>query len=304
MAATRLNKDNVKALKHVFNTAGFEEEDANYLIQEKKLNNFKYMMMLRDGNLIDRILDDYATFPIVKVEMFKKVCEYLVEYFDTHKGFDGIERTMTDDQWFEFLHRKIQMSPKKPVMSPFNYDENTDFKEIEDNGTPKASIKIGDYPKFNGKIGDWPNFETEFTATAEIQGMGKVLKENEEHDKKFSTDVKYKKTCATLYSILKRSCARGDGLPKITVYENEQDGYKAWRALYNHYYGKGNVKAYANQCLTEITKLKLEYNSPGGMEHYISKHQRLNQKLDKAKRPLTDEQKTTFFLSGIKDRAY
>ena len=40
------------------------------------------------------------------------------------------------------------------------------------------------------------------------------------------------------------------------------------------------------------------------MEHYISEHQRLNQKLDKAKRPLTDEQKTTFFLSGIKDRAY
>ena len=51
-------------------------------------------------------------------------------------------------------------------------------------------------------------------------------------------------------------------------------------------------------------ELKLEYNSFGGMDKYISTFEDLCEKMEKAEEPLSKRQKHTFFLSGIKDRDY
>lgn len=90
---------------------------------------------------------------------------------------------------------------------------------------------------------------------AEIQGLSKVLKESTMYDSQFSSNDKYKDKCHILFTILKRCCTHGDMLPKITKYNDEHDGYRAWRALYEHYYAKGNIKAYNTNCLTELTRV-------------------------------------------------
>ena len=50
--------------------------------------------------------------------------------------------------------------------------------------------------------------------------------------------------------------------------------------------------------------LRLEYNTPGGMEKYISEFERLLDMLNNAEQPLDEDKKHTIFLEGIVDRDY
>ena len=56
--------------------------------------------------------------------------------------------------------------------------------------------------------------------------------------------------------------------------------------------------------MTDLLKLTLEYNSPGGFDGYHNKFKTCCDKLLEANQPLTDKQKQTFFLNGIKDTSY
>ena len=93
-------------------------------------------------------------------------------------------------------------------------------------------------------------------------------------------------------------------LPKINAFKSTKDGHSAWMKLNKHYYAKSNKQAFANMCLQKLMDLKLDSNSIGGPEQYISNYEDLLLKLEEAGDPLTEGQKKTFFLAGIKDRNY
>jgi hypothetical protein len=67
---------------------------------------------------------------------------------------------------------------------------------------------------------------------------------------------------------------------------------------------EGNKDLYAKNDLTELMKLELHYNSHGGFDTYESEFTRLTDFLEEAGEPVSDSQKKTFFLQGIKDNAY
>ena len=82
------------------------------------------------------------------------------------------------------------------------------------------------------------------------------------------------------------------------------DGYLAWQDLVNFYFAKGNVDAYATTNIAEIAKLQLDFNTAGGMEHYIAKFEEYVTNLEEVGQPMSDLLKRTFFLNGIKDSYY
>jgi hypothetical protein len=102
---------------------------------------------------------------------------------------------------------------------------------------------------------------------------------------------------------LKNSCASGLALPKVNTYKSSKDGYSAFQALYKHFYAQGDKQQYANSCLEKIVSLSLLPNSVGGIDAYLSKFEELLLELQDTD-PLTEGQKKTFLLNGIKDPIY
>ena len=97
---------------------------------------------------------------------------------------------------------------------------------------------------------------------------------------------------------------RGIGPIKNPQFKKNKDGYLAWQKLVNYYHAKGNKRAYAKACLSNILSLYLDPNSPGGVDKYISDFESLLLKLQEAGDPVSDNQQVTMFLENIRDRNY
>ena len=130
-----------------------------------------------------------------------------------------------------------------------------------------------------------------------------MLLEDNTHDSKLS-DPLYALKCKQLYSILKHVCAGGIALPKVNRHCHTMDGHLAWQDLCGFFYAKGNLQEYTKACLQQILALTLTTNSVAGVATYISKFEDLALKLEEAGQPITDLQKVTYFLNGIKDRNF
>ena len=82
-----------------------------------------------------------------------------------------------------------------------------------------------------------------------------------------------------------------------------QDGVKSWFDLKQYYDQEGNKNSYSAKLLGKLADLKLQYNSYGGMDRYISEFEAINLKLDDISK-LDENTKKTFFLRRIQDRDY
>ncbi len=56
--------------------------------------------------------------------------------------------------------------------------------------------------------------------------------------------------------------------------------------------------------INEVLQLELHYNSPGGFDFYLSKFEEYCTQSDDCDQDLSEQQKHTFFLGGIKDEDY
>ena len=169
---------------------------------------------------------------------------------------------------------------------------------------PRQIMKLSDFPSFNGKMVNWATFHMEFTSVARIYKMGKLLTTDTLHQNKFATDQDYKDKCETLFHLLNKSCAHGDAHSKVKKHEVTMDRYLAWQDLVNFYFTKGNVDAYVTTNIAKIVKLQLEFNTAGGMEHYIVKFKEYVTNLEEVGQPISNLLKHMFFLNGIKDPYY
>ena len=117
-------------------------------------------------------------------------------------------------------------------------------------------------------------------------------------------DDDYANNIKKLYRILKKCTSKGAARGKVKRYESEKDGAKAYAYLRSYYDQDGDKDIYAQGILSKLMNLTLEYNSSGGMDSYITKFEMWADELEMAGEPLSEKQKRTFFLHGIKDRDY
>lgn len=166
-------------------------------------------------------------------------------------------------------------------------------------------VKISDYPEWDGKGIKWYSFRKEFDATARMAKLGELLKvtDLEAHKLRRQDDEAYNEKVETLYAILEKKTAKGVALSKVTSATNE-DGVIAWKNLKDYYDQEGDRKAYGIKCLQDLMKLKLESNTPGGFDKYLSDFETTIEHMEEAEQGLKETQKSTILLSGITDDDY
>ena len=269
----------------VYSLIEFTEEEQAFLLK-KGYRSATSILQAYDSERINDL--ECEDFPPGSCDVLTRLGAYLKWSKEAHGDFRVLETF--DPEVFEvFDPEKVRATPTK---SP-----STDY-------VPRTmTLKLSEFPHFNGKSHDWPKFYEKFTAVTSIYGLGYLLEERYDHSSRFENDEKYRNHCILLFNALKNSCAGGYALPRVNAFKLEQDGYTAFHSLYNHYHAKGNAQEYANECMQKLLNLTLTYNSAGAMEAYLSKFEELVLELQD-KDPLTEGQKKTFLLNGIKDRNY
>jgi len=300
-SAAANTRSKIKELtKVLYERVGFEEEEIDYLFKNG-LRSPSAIIQLYDNGRISTL--EGESFPQGLMAILEKLALYLkwTNEDPSSEGLTNIKDNLTEESFEAFMPQPSIMtqpsSPNSPVHEPHYMATST--------GTsPKITVRLSDYPKFTGKTVDWTKFSELFVATAELQGLSDLLIKEIEHQDKFDADPLYKEKCSTLFSILKHSCAGGLAMPNVKEFAKDKDGYKAWQKLYTTFNAKGNVQSYQTELLTKLVCLRLEPNTHGGPEGYISQYEDLIQQLEEAGEPLSKGQKTAFFLTGILDPKY
>ena len=113
-----------------------------------------------------------------------------------------------------------------------------------------------------------------------------------------------KKYSRYIYAALKKACSNGTASTKVKTSTKSQNGHKVWNRLCKFYEGIDTVEQQVTDITDALTSLKLEYNSGGGFSKYLQRFEKLNLRLAEMNHGLSDLQKKTFFINGIKDRDY
>ena len=292
MAKTR--QKNLTLVKHLYETVGYDDEQMSYLEKKGLRSASALLESYKDDETLRDFLDE-EKFPCGDVAVLRKLAMYLEWTQESGINFSTMSENFTDDAFDTFNASKVLKIKNSPEATSTSVDT---VKE------KLATIRLSDVPKFNGKLPQWAEFVDKFTAVVELQGIDDLLEEDKDHESKMTSDSSYKSRCEKLFSILKHACAGGNAGPKVKMFQKEKDGYLAWQKLVKHYYAKGNIQTYANTCLTDLCNLRLEANSTGGAETYISQFEKYLLELEEAKEPVSEGQKVTFFLNGIKDPNY
>ena len=186
--------------------------------------------------------------------------------------------------------------------SPITESQTTGIPSVEN---AKLPVKVSDFPKFKGGQDLWYSFREEFEAMAEISGMSCLvhITDKAQHQSALE-DTHYKRQNTLLYSILKVKTIGGPGHQMIRKFERTSDGALAWIEIKAYYEQDGNRELYACKCLTELTRVKYDFNSPGGIDRCISDFMRTVDKMEDAGENVSEITKCTFFLQGIRDNRF
>ena len=282
--------------QHLLSCAGFDEEEIEYLFKLGYTSPARIVQNYR-ADYIPLALDE-EKFPQACIGTLAHLAKYLMWYLNAHQNYNNVRTLVTSDSLLTFkdnvLPELLRGTSTSPMMSTGPNESAAD----------SVKIRVSDYPSFSGKTSDWPAFYEKFTSIAKLQGFTDLLVEDETHEQKRQDNPAYVLKCRQLYSILKHVCAGGIALPKVNLYQCTMDGHLAWQKLINHYYARGNLQEYAKACLQQILGLTLTINTVAGVDTYISNFEDLALKLEEAGQPITDLQKVTYFLNGIKDRNF
>ena len=128
--------------------------------------------------------------------------------------------------------------------------------------------------------------------------------EAQNHLDRRDDDEEYAALVTKFYKVLKFITAKGTAKSKVRKFAKSKDGVLAYSYLRRYYDLDGDKLVYGTSVLNEVLQLELHYNSPGGFDSYLSKFEEYCTQLDDCDQGLSEQQKHTFFLSGIKDEDY
>jgi len=236
-------------------------------------------------------------------------------------------------QWYKWK-RSQQSDNKLPIGWQWQQDFNMDelYADFEENRSIPSSIdgrsftkskststaidanesfrvKLSKYPTFSGKGHEWHSFKEQFEATCDAAGFDESLltfeeSEEQDHLDRRDDDEEYDALVTKFYKVLKFITAKGTAKSKVRKFATNKDGVLAYSYLRRYYDLDGDKRVYGTSVLNEVLQLELHYNSTGGFDFYLSKFEEYCTQLDDCDQGLSEQQKHTFFLSGIKDEDY
>jgi len=302
VALTRAQRKEIVA--YVLGIFGVEDEDIENIVETLKLDSVLKLRgmtteLLREMNEKEKITyGDVAAIQGLKAWMSnsKTIPENLEDW----------KRELTYDSLYKYGDKAgTQPQAKEEQVGNDNQSDISSSTKSK-NSSGGMEIKLEDYPEFNGQHTEWYTYRERLEGIADVHGLTEVLcvEDKEEHLKRRSEEKEYDDNVKMLYSILQAKTASGTALAKVKIYKPTKDGALAWLHMKNYYDQEGNKSLYGAKCLNEILGLRLEKSSQGGFDKYLSDFETLCTKLEEAGQGLKEDQKRTFFLSGIKDEDY
>jgi hypothetical protein len=240
----------------------------------------------------------------------------LIKWLDTKKSeglklptdVEGWRKLITPDILDDYVteQKNKSMIDKTIISGGGSSTIQTDVKqEVSKKRNDYMKVKITDFPDFNGKMENWGVFKQKFEALAAFSSFAELLqvKNLDLHLSRRVLDDEYDSQCKILQQVLRKITAGGTALTRVLKNAEVEDGAQSWYDLKKYYDQEGDDKGYGARLIGQLADLKLEYNSYGGMDKYVSEFEKINIELD-AIAPLNDNTKKTFFLRGILDRDY
>ena len=283
-----------KGLKLLLTKAKLSQDAMDYVLAG--IEDPEDLVMLYNQDAIDAAFNDEAKLPPIRRAMLKESAAFIEAYYMKMGSYDALD-AISDEDWLQHINRRGAVTtagPTQPTADPSTSPTSMVKRE-------RTTIKLSDFPTFNGRMSQWGVFNREFKSVARLNKLGELLNDNPNHETQLLTDATYKSKVEDLYDILNKLCACGDASSMIEQHEVTQDGYRAWKELSTFYFAKGNIEAYVTNNISDMMKLHLEYNTPGGMEHYIACFEEAVNNLEEINQPMSEILKKTFFLQGIKN---
>ena len=303
--STREPKTRSEVLGYVLDTSGFDEPEREFIRSKIGIKSIVDIMVTEEESILQ-----YAGEPGFTRAHADKLCmlkKWLMFYTDENDilPYMWTLEYQEDTLWKHATKvaradaAKKRAAEKQPTVEFFPKDDTT-VSQVQ--SSRKGKARISDYPEWNGRMTTFFTFKDKFEGVAETDGMGYILEKDAEDlhggSEMFEEDSRY------IYSILKNVAAGGLAASKIKKYEVTKNGFQAWRDICDHYESMGSTDQFVTEAMSELANLKLEYNSHGGLETYISDFETLQQRLDQAGEVLSDRILKTQFLMGIEDRDF
>ena len=311
---------------HVLQTAGMDDEVIDKIIVTGRVNSIQKLKLLDPDSLtymadnLDLAVGDLVTLRAIQtwLDNYKKG--------DTPGGntmpstLEGWQEKFTEESFVKYTTPQEQKVKPAPYTTPAKVSSvpvssgaqnvlsspNTTTSE----GKPKSrmSVKLSDYPRFSGRTRDWYGFYLKFQAVSICAQTSYLLHISDfnDHDATLISNEFYRDDNENLFAVLLNCTTGGDAQPLITRYQGTFDGARAWNTLLERFHTEGNIQVQAQECLQGILSLELEHNTPGGLDHLLSRFETLNQQLAQTGTAncLTDTLKKTILLFSIKDKVY
>ena len=279
----------------LYDAVGLSEEESEYLVKK----GYRSAISVLTGHSNDRLYKlEGEDLPEGCVQLLVRLAQYLQWKQETEGNLSNLT---ADAEFFEtFIPEKVLNKPAHNQQAANSPAGNATTKMTSSN----VSIRLSDYPRFSGRQQDWTKFNERFKAVIGLAGLKELLKDQPDHEERLNKDKDDASKNVLLHAILMHCTSDGLALHQVKKFESTADGHSAYRRLYEYYQGRGNKQQYSNALLTSIMSLSLTSNSHGGMDTYLNKFEEKAQELAFHGDPLSEAQKTTMLLNGVKDRQY
>lgn len=169
-------------------------------------------------------------------------------------NIDSIQKTMTIaatiilDQIVSQARNKAQVTPAI-VTSTSTTGTATLFT------SKKINVNVADFPSFNRKAETWHGFKDSFLGLIHLEVRLHVLENNDaKHEQLMMVDSEYIEDCKQICGILFVITMKGSALHIIKNNTENYDGYKAFKALCEHYNASSNLQNYISSLLAKNAK--------------------------------------------------
>ena len=303
----------ISDLIYVLKTIGLSEDGISELQETLGINRFEIIETMSDED-IKELPNSTLNIKFGDSFLLIRLKHWIFNYKKEIGGGNlpvNWNNEFSEEQFFNFEYiptnySKYSIEPDS-IKSKYNIQEEDEDDKEHEHHDSDFRIKLTNFPDFDGSQQSWYNFRESFEALAEAAGLEELLNiklDDQNHLETRTNDTNYDNKVRRLFKVLKKATAKGSARGKVKKYQNQQDGVYAYAYLREYYDQDGDSKIYGNACLQNLMNLKLEYNSYGGMDKYISQFEELCDKLEESKQGLTEEQKKTIFTINIKDNEY
>ncbi len=311
-------------MKHVFDVLHLDTSALNDMYDQGITGPKSFVTAFNDVvELKDTCTKDFGLSKF-ECKSLGRVWLLLEAHYALHKSLpttqEDFEQLFNEDVYEESILREvIARSPKsqgKPKLmvntAQANVQATTPMSTggmTTTTGTTNFKISLSDFPTFDGNQSNWLPFKKEVISVMALMKRADLVQQKGEqelqaHDQLMTTDPDYYQHVIELHAILMKKTAKGLAASMVEAHMSDQDGVRAWNDMCTYYDNGGNKELQATTAMTAMMNLRLDAQSHGGYENYVSKFTQRELELERAGTTVDELVLKTMFLNGIVDPAY